>query len=221
MVQKNKDEIKSLLDSREELRTAMRTALGKELSEEIKSIVAEATEKIQKNVAANRTIDVDTINLKSVVTLKVKYNGTEQVNNFVVKDVIPKSFANAASKITVTAPGATVNVTNPDPEYVFVYSNVAPGAENTVTYSVNERVFTIAGEYAAPVILAGSTQVYVAPTTTTIPANVTTTTLAGSVPNNTLVFVIAIVLILAGVVWYYYQNYAKKPAWQPVIRGKK
>ncbi len=220
IVQKNKDEIKSLLDSREELRTAMRTALGKELSDEIKSIVAAATEKIQKNVAANRTIDIDTINLKSVVTLKVKYNGTEQVNNFVVKDVIPKSFADAASKITVAAPGAIINVTNPDPEYVFTYSNVTPGAEKTVTYSVNERVFTIAGEYAAPVILAGSTQVYVAPTTTTVPANGTTTTLAGSVPNNTFVFIVAILLILAGAVWFYYQNYTKKPAWQPVIKGR-
>ncbi len=217
LVQRKNEEIKSLLDSKEELQTGLRIALGKELSAEIKAIVAATTEKVQKNIATNRTIDVDTVNLKSTVSLKVKYNGTEQVNNFIVKDVIPKSFASSASKITVTAPGAKVNVTKDDPEYLFTYPNVTPGTENTITYSTNERAFTIASEYAAPIILAESTQVYVPPAAG---GNVTTTTISQAEQVN-LWFVGAVVLIIIGLAWYYRQNYSKKPPWQPSLTSKK
>ncbi len=219
IVQRKNDEIKSLIDDKEELENGLRIALGKNISEEVKAIVAAATEKVQAQIIVNRTIDVDTINSKSYVTLKVKFNGTEQVNNFIVKDVIPKSFADAASKITLTAPNAIVNVTNPDPEFLFTYATILPGAENTITYSVNERVFTILGEYSAPIILAGSTQV--APANDTTSGNTTTTTTmsaAKGAENNTLVFIIAIVLIFGGAFWFYMQNYAKKQPWQPVSR---
>ncbi len=217
LVQRKNEEIKSLLDSKEELQTGLRIALGKELSAEIKALVAETTEKVQKNVASNRTIDVDTVNLKSTISLKVKYNGTEKINDFIIKDVIPKSFADSASKITTTAPGAIINVTKSDPEYIFTYSNTTPGEEKTITYSTNERVFTVASEYSAPIILAGSTEVYVAPTTT-LPGTVTTT--LGSAEKGTLTFVAAVVLILAGLVWYYRQNYGKKQPWQPAIKAR-
>lgn len=215
-VQRKNDEIKSLIDDKEELRTGLRIALGKELSEEIKSAVAATTEKVEKTLAANRTIDVDVNNKKSSVSLKIKYNGTEQVNNFVVKDVIPKSFADTASKITINAPGAVVNVTKSDPEYLFTYKTVIPGEEKTISYSVNERAFTVANEYAAPVILAESTQVYVPPTTT-LPANQTTTTLSAAEKVN-LTFILAVVLILGGIVWYYYQSHGKKQPWQPAAK---
>ncbi|MBI4176964.1 MAG: hypothetical protein HY516_01210 [Candidatus Aenigmarchaeota archaeon] len=218
LVQRKNEEIKSLIDSNEELQTGLRIALGKELSAEIKAIVAATTEKIQKNVAANRTIDVDTTNQKSTVEVKIKYNGTEQVNNFIIKDVVPKSFADRSSKITVTAPGAVVNVTKDDPEYTFTYSTVTPNEEKKITYSVNERVFTTIGEYAAPIMLAESTQVYVPPTTT-LPGNATTTTLSATEKVN-MTFVLAVVLILAGLVWYYHQNYGKKQPWQAAARPK-
>ncbi|MBI4167706.1 MAG: hypothetical protein HY515_02000 [Candidatus Aenigmarchaeota archaeon] len=218
LVQRKNEEIKSLLDSKEELQTGLRIALGKELSAEIKNIVAVTTEKVQKTISANRTIDVDTVGLKSTVSLKVKYNGTEQVNNFIVKDVIPKSFANSASKITVTAPGAKINVTKDDPEYLFTYSSITPGTENVITYSTNERAFTVVSEYAAPIILAESTQAYVPPTTT-LPGNATTTTLSPGEKVN-LTFVGAVLLILIGLVWYYRQNYGKKQAWQPAIKPR-
>lgn len=218
IIQRKNEDIKALLEDKEELRTGLRIALGKELSAEIKAIVAAATEKVQKSVVANRTIDVDVTNQKSTISLKIKYNGTEQVNNFIVKDVIPKSFADRASKITVTAPSAKVNVTKDDPEYLFTYPNITPGSESTITYSTNERVFTIASEYSAPIILAESTQVYVPPTTT-LPGNATTTTL-GSAEKVSLVFVAAVVLILAGLVWYYRQNYVKKQPWQSVVKPR-
>ncbi|MBI3413238.1 MAG: hypothetical protein HY051_04115 [Candidatus Aenigmarchaeota archaeon] len=217
IVQRKNEEIKSLIDSKEELQTGLRIALGKELSAEIKAVVAATTEKVQKNTAANRTIDVDVTNQKSTVTLSIKFNGTEQVNNFIIKDIVPKSLADKASKITVTAPGAVVNVTNPDPEYIFIYKTVTPGEEKKITYSVNERVFTLANEYAAPTILAESTQVYVPPTTTLPP---TTTTTLGSGEKINLVFVVAVVLILAGLVWYYRQNYGKRQPWQPVVKPR-
>ncbi|MBI2085010.1 MAG: hypothetical protein HYT71_00685 [Candidatus Aenigmarchaeota archaeon] len=215
IIQRNNEEIKSLIDSKEELQTGLRIALGKELSAEIKAAVSATTEKIQKNVASNRSIDIDTVNSRSSVSLKIKYNGTEQVNNFLVKDVIPKSFADSSSKITVSAPGAVVNVTKADPEYIFTYKNITPGEEKTISYSVNERAFTVSGEYSAPVILAESTQVYVPPTTQT---NQTTTTLSAAEKIN-LTFVLAVVLILGGIVWYYYQNHGKKQPWQSTIKS--
>ncbi len=216
IIQRKNDEIKSLIDSKEELRTGLRIALGKELSEEIKAVIAATTEKVQKNMASSRIIDVDTKNSKSTISLKIKYNGTEQVNNLVVKDVIPKSFADVATKITVNAPGAVINVTKNDPEYLFTYNNFTPAEEKTISYSVNERVFTVAGEYSAPTILAESTQVFVPPTTT-MPTNQTTTTLSATQKIN-LTFVLAVVLILGGIVWYYYQGHGKRQPWQTSLK---
>lgn len=218
IVQRKNDEIKSLIDSKEELKTGLKIALGKNISDEVKAIVAATTEKIQKQIVVNRTIDVDTINLRSSVILKIKFNGTEQVNNFIVKDVVPKTFADRASKITLTAPNAIVNVTNPDPEFLFTYATLLPGAENTITYSVNERVFTILGEYAAPIILAGSTQTAPASNITSPNATTTTTVPVGGGENNSLVFIVAIVLVLGGAFWFYMQNYAKKQPWQPMAK---
>ncbi len=216
IVNRNKEELKALLEQKEELQTGMRLAIGKELAPAIKEAIAATSEKVVKNLNATKTIDVDLVAKTSKIEVKIKYNGTERVKNLIMLDVVPKSFANNSKYITVVAPtGVTINVTKSDPEYIFTFPSFDPNSEKTVSYSVNERVYTASPEYSAPAFLAESVE------NVTVVGNATTTTtvgggLLGGKPGDLawLIVVVAVLLIGGGGALYYYNTYGKTRPWQ-------
>lgn len=213
IVNRNKEELKTLLEQKEELQTGMRLAIGKELAPAIKEAIAATSEKVVRNLNATKTIDVDLAAKTSKIEVKVKYNGTERVKNLIMLDIVPKSFANNSRYITVVAPsGVIINVTKSDPEYLFTFPSFDPNSEKTVSYSVNERVYTGSPEYSAPMFLAESVE------NVTVGGNATTTTVGGGLLGGsgglTWIIALAVLVIIGGGVWYYYKNYGKKQPWQ-------
>ena len=79
---------------------------------------------------------------KSNITLRVRYRGQRRVRNFMLHEKIPKAFASSSDNITVSVSGATYDVVEKDPEYVFLYGEVSPNQELTITYSVDQEVDT-------------------------------------------------------------------------------
>jgi hypothetical protein len=79
---------------------------------------------------------------KSNITLRVRYRGQRRVRNFMLHENIPKAFASSSDNITVSVSGATYEVVEKDPEYVFLYGEVSPNQELTITYSVDQKVDT-------------------------------------------------------------------------------
>jgi len=77
---------------------------------------------------------------KSEIKLTFKYKGQKRVKNLVLHEKIPKAFAQSVSDITVSAPGATYEIAEQDPEYVFLYPDVDPDQSLTITYSVSSEV---------------------------------------------------------------------------------
>ncbi len=219
IVNKYMAQLKTLLEQKEELQSGMRLAIGKELSPAIKEAIAANSEKVIMNLNATKTIDVDLVALTSKIEVKIKYNGTQRVKNLIMFDVVPKSFATASAYITVSAPtNTTINVTKTDPEYLFIFPSFDPNSEKTVSYSVNERVYTGSPEYSAPIFLAEALE------NVTVVGNATTTTLGGglinigSIDKNLLIAIVAL-LVIAGGAWYYYNLHGKKSPWQ--ISAKK
>ena len=89
-----------------------------------------------------RSITVEGAN--SEVKTRVNYRGKNTIRNYVVYEKIPKSFAESTDNITITAPGATIEVVEKDPEYAIVFDTVTPNQELTITYIVNDAVSTAA-----------------------------------------------------------------------------
>lgn len=219
IVNKYKEQLKTLLEQKEELQTGMRLAIGKELAPAIREAIAATSEKVIRNLNATKTIDVDLTAKVSKIEVKIKYNGTERVKNLIMLDVVPKSFANNSKYITVVAPsGVTINVTKADPEYLFTFPSLEPNSEKTVSYSVNERVYTASPEYSAPAFLAESVE-----NVTVVGGNVTTTTVGGGLIDigaggSNLLIAVVVLLIAGGGAWYYYNKHGKKQPWQIPLR---
>ena len=90
---------------------------------------------------------------KSNLSVTMKYTGTKKIKSFIVWDKLPKAFASSSDDITVTASGASIEVVESDPEYIFFYSELTPQQEITITYIVD-------GEVDASIIDDTSTAVY-------------------------------------------------------------
>lgn len=76
----------------------------------------------------------------SELSMRMKYKGKRKVENFIVHDKIPKTFALHSDNVTVSATGAKIEIVENDPEYVFLYGEMNPGQEIVITYSVNQEV---------------------------------------------------------------------------------
>ena len=83
---------------------------------------------------------MESFSAKSNITLRVRYRGQRKIRNFMLHENIPKAFASSSDNITVSAPGATYEVVEKDPEYIFLYSEVSPDQELVITYSVDDEV---------------------------------------------------------------------------------
>ena len=109
-------------------------AKGK-LSEQAKENLLRLSASITSDISTTRMFNVSAG--KSKITTKMKYNGKKKVNDLIVFESVPKTFANNASLVTVSASGGTVEVAEADPSWVIVYPVINPNQEITVTYEVS------------------------------------------------------------------------------------
>lgn len=133
------------------LQKALEKVLGKKLSSQAIENLIRLSASISANVEVVKEFKAEAN--KSILSMKMKYKGRKKVKNFIIYDSIPKSFANSSDLINITAPGATIEVVEHDPEYLFVYPEVNPEQELTITYE------TI-GEKDASLINETKTEIY-------------------------------------------------------------
>ena len=118
------------------LQTALEKVLGiGKMNEQAIENLLRLSASITSDLEATRNFKVE--QNKSKLELKIKYKGKKKAKNFIVYDKIPKAFANSTDLITVTAPKATVEIVEKDPEYVFLYSEVSEGDELSIIYETS------------------------------------------------------------------------------------
>ncbi len=77
---------------------------------------------------------------RSYMRMSMQYEGNETITDFVIYDIVPKSFAQSAKDIKVTAPGATVLIVEDDPEFAIIFSSLSPGETINIDYEVDAEV---------------------------------------------------------------------------------
>ncbi|NOQ37769.1 hypothetical protein GQ472_02665 [archaeon] len=77
---------------------------------------------------------------KSYMRMSMLYEGNETIIDFVIYDIVPKSFAQSAKDIKVTAPGAEVLIVEDDPEFAIIFSSISPGETINIDYEVDAEV---------------------------------------------------------------------------------
>ncbi len=77
---------------------------------------------------------------RSYMRMSMQYEGNETITDFVIYDIVPKSFAQSAGDIKVTAPGATVLIVEDDPEFAIIFSSLSPGETINIDYEVDAEV---------------------------------------------------------------------------------
>lgn len=136
------------------LKEALSEILGAPVTAEGIEKISEASAQVIAQVTTpSRSLDIGAST--STLSLLFEYRGTDTVQNFVVYDTVPKSFAGSAKKITVSAPGAVVRIVRDDPVYTFTYPELSPGQKVDIKYAVNARVSkSVLNDTKAPVLLA-------------------------------------------------------------------
>jgi hypothetical protein len=120
--------------------TKLQSALEKVLG--IAKLSQQAIDNLLK-ISQSITQDIDVIREfkaeanKSKLSMRMEYKGDMKITNFIVYDLVPKGFAEHADNITVTAPGAKVEIVEPDPEYAFLYPELNPDQVITITYETS------------------------------------------------------------------------------------
>ncbi|MBW6462224.1 MAG: hypothetical protein K0B07_04215 [DPANN group archaeon] len=121
------------------LQTALETALGKDImAQDIINDMMRISESITTQIDMNRQINVGSS--QSNMQTSIKYKGKEKMTNFILYDVVPKSFALSAKDIKVTAPGARVEIVEDDPEFAIIFDTVSPGDILIIDYEVAAAV---------------------------------------------------------------------------------
>jgi len=126
------------LENKTRLKEAIEKMLETALSEQAIKNLEALSASISQDTTINREITIESN--KSTLDLKIKYNGTAKATNFMIYDKIPKSFAQNADSVTVSAPGAEIEVVEQDPEYLFLYPEIIPQQEISISYIVNKKV---------------------------------------------------------------------------------
>ncbi len=117
------------------LQAAIEKVLAKgKMSEQAKQNMLRLSASITSDLEATREFKAE--QNRSRLSMKIKYSGNETAKNFIIYDSIPKAFANSTDLITVTALGATIEIVENDPEYLFIYSELSEGNEVIITYEV-------------------------------------------------------------------------------------
>lgn len=120
--------------------TKLQNALAKilkiaKLSEEAIENMMRLSESIVPDIEVTRKFKIEAN--RSILSMEMKYKGEKRIINFVVWDKIPKTFAEHVNNITVYAPGATIEVVEVDPEYVFLYPTLDPNQTITIVYETS------------------------------------------------------------------------------------
>jgi hypothetical protein len=121
------------------LQAAIQKVLGlANLSEQARLNLLRLSESITSQVQMTRNFR--SANRTSTMETKLKYSGNQRAKHFMFFDQVPKAFAQRADSITVTSPGASVEIVETDPEYLITYPEIDPGQEVVITYSVAATV---------------------------------------------------------------------------------
>lgn len=122
------------------LQTAIEKVLAKgKLSDQAKENLLRLSASIASDTEITKYMESS--KTKSNITLRIKYKGSRKVIKFMLYEKIPKAFSSSSDNITVSVSGATYEIVEKDPEYVFVYPEMGSG-EATITFSVNKEVNT-------------------------------------------------------------------------------
>lgn len=120
------------------LQNALEKVMQKNVSGEALENLIRLSNSITAEIETTKNFRIE--NGQSKLSTTMKYNGRRNVNSFSVYDKVPKSFAQSATEITVSAPGAEIEIVESDPEYLLFYESLSPDDEITITYTVNEEV---------------------------------------------------------------------------------
>ena len=116
------------LSSQTALRTRLKEMLGYDFDTE-----AFVNNSVQ--ISGDVTLEKDFVSTSSgsTLTLTYKYRNAKKAKDLVIYLKIPKDFASHADNITVSAPGARTGIVNGDPEYLFIYPEIAPSQQFSIT----------------------------------------------------------------------------------------
>lgn len=93
------------------------------------------SESITSDISTTRWF-INMINKSKIQTI-MKYNGTMKVRSFIVFEYLPKSFSANATRVIVTAPGASIMIVEEDPSWIITYPELNAGDEILITYEVD------------------------------------------------------------------------------------
>lgn len=117
------------------LQAALEKVLGKgKMSRTARENMLRLSASISSDMTTTKKFNYDGV--KSKVTTTMKYNGNKKIKNMALYESLPKTFASSATMVTVTAPGATVEIAEDDPSWVIVYPEIDPDEQITVNYEV-------------------------------------------------------------------------------------
>ena len=121
------------------LKLALENVWGnKNMSQDAIDNMMRISEAISSQISMEREINV--ASGKSNMHTSLRYNGKNQIKDFVLYDIVPKSFAQSAKDITVTASGARVEIVEDDPEFAIIFDTVSPGETLFIDYVVNAEI---------------------------------------------------------------------------------
>ena len=134
------------------LQAAIEKVLAKgKISEQARENMLRLSASITSNISTTRMFNAS--EGRSRIRTIMRYKGRRNVSNLMVYESVPKDFASNASAVTVTAPGAIIEVVEEDPSWVVTYPAIRPDDEILITYEVQ-------GEKSPDVLDAMQTEVY-------------------------------------------------------------
>ncbi len=134
----------------EKIKSAVQDVVGTSIA---LSEVAKNSETVAKSISVSRSIESKT---STVLTTNIKYTGKDLVKNFMVYDIIPKTFASDISEVTVSTPAkAKYKVIEKDPKILIIFENITEGETNVVTYLVDKHLSAnVINNFDSPILFA-------------------------------------------------------------------
>lgn len=129
----NSAQITSLIQNNSALKVAIETNIGSLGS----SVDPKASEELSKNIWITKILE--TGGNFSRLSLKVIYNGENPMQNIIIFDKIPKTFAENADSITIET-NVQKYVVEADPSFIFVAPLIQKGDLVLIEYSVDKHV---------------------------------------------------------------------------------
>ncbi len=117
------------------LQEGIRNAIGFDIrNDENMEGILRTSESIRPHFRGSREVAAEAS--RTTVRTVMNYSGKERLENVMIYEVFPKEFAESASEVNVTAPGANVWVIEEDPSWLMVFPDVSEGGSLEVVYEV-------------------------------------------------------------------------------------